>query len=1020
MSLTLEATRPAPTVIRLPDRGALSPLRVVMIFLVAAVVGGSCLLLSAAESVELVDGALPWRADSPLRAVVQLLCLNYEFPTINAGEVKNLILAFGSGLAMLALTVAVLSRSGGEGGDAEPAEAALQLASGWWRHPSPIATAQILAVCFVLWSFVSSRWSSAPMLSAGASALLGIFYLWSLALGHGLNSRASKISGRIIVAATAAASAAAIWYYYGRNPVLAAKFPFGNPSFLATCLIPGAVLAMVGLAESVRSKDSSDAGRRILAATGFIAALALIGWAFALTRSRGPAIGLAFGVLSIAFFALRGKAKVLPLVLGVAAVAAGAWYMSENLYAASATGRAATMRFRLYSWNYAWDLFVSRPVTGHGQGGFTLHGDARTAGDILSDPLPFVARVDHAHNEWLEVLTDLGAIGGLLVLGVFLATLAGGIRAIRQRDWAERWPLIGLLSSMVGMMVAECFGVGLRVAEVPSLFYTVLGLTWAAAAGAGGESPLLQYAASTPNRRIFAGALGGILGLSSLALAQQDFEAARNAYRAVEASRRGEHEAAVDFASAALLRLSPQRVLENTYRVAEANLRASERLIQRGMDRGRRAFEGVGPDEQLQSLAAEDFERADEYNRAAGAGLKRLITASPGFIGSGALEARINLLDAQMAAVRGDTAGRDAFLKNAAAALHREQVRQPFDPRLAIEYVRLAGPELNIEPILTALARPLRHHRASEGYVSILTDLTKVPGFDEQLAAITESARGAIAANKADAVEGPSAWSAELLRIAGIAHFLGGKFDAAREQIAEACRWYEPRAGAAPMGAAACYAELADVSFFSDPLTATSAIEYAKKALTTAPYSEQGRDLQASVEQRMVHYYLAAGDESAAVELLRKTAPAEVTDDTINQELGARFRRLSESILRQKAESLSRSDGGALLNEIAEWMTRANELRPPDMASHYAMARIAMLQKNAEAMTGELLSAVELDLPPEAAREMLDAAGASGVAGPSVEALRAELDRRFPPPPESAPEEKNPQPQLAPSTPPDE
>jgi hypothetical protein len=228
-----------------------------------------------------------------------------------------------------------------------------------------------------------------------------------------------------------------------------------------------------------------------------------------------------------------------------------------------------------------------------------------------------------------------------------------------------------------------------------------------------------------------------------------------------------------------------------------------------------------------------------------------------------------------------------------------------------------------------------------------------------------------------------------------------------------------PRAASAPIGASACNAELADVTFFSDPLNAAAAIEHARNAISTAPYSEQGRELQASVEQRMIHYYLAAGDESAAVALLRKSAPPDAREDAVQQELGVRLRRLSESVLRQKTESLGTPEGAALLEKIAAWMARANELRPPDPGSHYVMARVAMLMKDAELMSRELLAAVELDLPPEAAREMIDAAIASGLGGPPIDALRAELDRRFPPPPPAV-NDDSPAPQLAPPVAPPE
>src|SRR3990172_13182196 len=104
-------------VIRIAQRDVLRPLHVVMFFVVSMPLAGGFLLLSAAESVTLVDGAVEWHVESPLRAVVQLLCLNYQLPTINAGEIKGYILGIGAALAVLAVSIAVLAR--GPGGDQE-------------------------------------------------------------------------------------------------------------------------------------------------------------------------------------------------------------------------------------------------------------------------------------------------------------------------------------------------------------------------------------------------------------------------------------------------------------------------------------------------------------------------------------------------------------------------------------------------------------------------------------------------------------------------------------------------------------------------------------------------------------------------------------------------------------------------------------------------------------------------------------------------------------------------------------
>ena len=194
--------------IRQPD--ALGPLHVVMIALVGATVGGTCLLLSAAESHRLIDGAIAWKEESPLRAVVQLLCLRYEFATIHAGAVKNYIFGIGTGLALAALGIATWAggRLGRDEDQAGLAAAPLVPSTPieklrHSRHLVPLLAAQLTALLYLLWSFTSSRWSAAPELAVGASILLSTCFLWSLCLGCGLGPAAARVCTRIIVVITA-------------------------------------------------------------------------------------------------------------------------------------------------------------------------------------------------------------------------------------------------------------------------------------------------------------------------------------------------------------------------------------------------------------------------------------------------------------------------------------------------------------------------------------------------------------------------------------------------------------------------------------------------------------------------------------------------------------------------------------------------------------------------------------------------------------------------------------------------
>lgn len=77
----------------------------------------------------------------------------------------------------------------------------------------------------------------------------------------------------------------------------------------------------------------------------------------------------------------------------------------------------------------AWDLVERRPLTGWGIGN-------AMPGWIGADGVPAVAR--YVHNEYLQILVDLGAIGSAALLGLTVAVVAT-IR--RGRGAGERWDL---------------------------------------------------------------------------------------------------------------------------------------------------------------------------------------------------------------------------------------------------------------------------------------------------------------------------------------------------------------------------------------------------------------------------------------------------------------------------------------------------------------------------------------------------------------------------------------------------
>jgi O-antigen ligase len=1013
------------SVIRIRDPHTLKPSHIVTICLVMVVVGGGSLLLSAAKSETLVDGALEWQEGSLLRSVVQLLSLDYRFPTLYAGEIKNLVLGVGAGAALIVLGVAVAlkTRTGDE--ESETDQVALQAdesdsAAGRTEkaHIAPLVAAQVLAGLYLLWSFVSGKWSAAPELAIGGSILLTIHFLWAFAIGNTLSATAGRIASRVIPVFAVLTAAVAIWYFYGRNPEIRAKFPYGNPLFLATCLIPGILFLMACACEQIGAIGRGRIGRGLLVLLLSIAGLAVCGWAFHLTGSRGPLVGLGAGVLAVVFFAVRGKARIVPVILAIAGLFFAWQYYAER--AENQAGRGTTIEVRKYAWSYAMDMFVERRLRGHGQGGFVLAGDSHAIQDVRSNPLAFTTRIAHAHNEWLEVLADLGSIGLVLVLTALALTLYAGMLALSGAPPPTKWALIAAMGSLVGIAAAECFGVGLRVTGVPTMFYTVLGLTWAMSTS-GTTSVAERLSKSKPRRAVVA-VLACLFGLMAIVLSQKDFSAARDTYRVFRFLAEGEPEKAIEVGESGKDILNPQRALTNMFYICQAHADAARLAQQRAMDRERRASQTDPPNQQLLSLAEQDYKLSDMHCELGSQVLGQLVSRSPGYLNHGLLEYQLNSIQSVNAWLRRDTQKEALFISNAASALERELQRQPINADLAAEFVSIALGRLGVQEAFELLARPLRHNRIGFAYLDLLLRMAATPGFDDELAKIEKAAAesllpptGAGPPDSRGADGGDRLpWAPECLRLAATIHFFRGDYQAAEAALALAAGAYERLASVAPLGAASCHSELADARFFSDPQDPMRAIESAERAMELAPPSEAGRDLVVKIEQRMIAYRLALGEEDTALAIIRDIAPVGTAESLLTRELGLRYASLcSELLKRRPAESGSGREPSTLPPELEGWIARAIELAPDHAQPYYVAATWAWSHGKGDEMESYMVAALERGLPYEAALEFVYQ---NLREEPDAQPLLSLLDRLDPLPPAPGPPRSPDSPPVAPKS----
>ena len=939
------------SITRILETDEIGPREVVFVILVCAVVAGSCLLTSGPNPGVLPDGAVDWSPNSWLRAVVGVLDLNYSQTTARGIAIKSFVFGMGSALALALLGGSLLIRPH----SGEELTADDRIVSETTNQPAPVPKtlaraqidprlgAQVLAGMLLVYSAIGTQWAQSPELALGGTLLLGTGLAWAFALGSGLKPRSASVCGSGIVVALAITALVAIWYHHERNPTLRASYPVGNPLFLAACLLPGLLLAGALIAAAVRllcsprrctgcrrTMDASalscphcgaavrlkSPGRLLAVVAGSGATTIAIGWAFYLAGGRGPLIGLVAGAgVGATLLLPRRPRRYAGLLIVVAGVGLLGWFYSQSA-GALPTGRDATIRMRFHAWDYALDLIARKPLLGHGQGGFVALGDSLAAADVESDPLALNARVTHTHNEWLELLTDLGSIGTVLWLAALGLTLVAGIRAMdrAQTIWV-RFVLAGLLASLAGLAVEETFGVGLRVAGLPTVFYTLLGLTWAMSAPATerGRIPLIPARIGRPIAVVVC--LGGALVLARVNF--HDFRGARAGYDFVQSMAQLDWDRAVSQArTARQSRLNPHRRLVAMEQLSALHLNIARYHLGSARDRMARAAQDE-PGSRLEAMARTNLNKAADHQRQGMMALGDLYRAAPGYWNANRLLGEFSLLHAELLAAEGDTDNANQQHANAVAALNQELQRRPFNLELTMRLVEVAGPRIPPSDRVTLLSRPLRVNSFSPDYAQFALQAAQRPGMTE---AFNDLAR-AIQTFSPPAAPGEwtTPWAPEVLRVHALLRFAAHEYGAAEDALQTAVDLYDKLPIGPLLATAHALAELADCRFFAHPETPQRAIDTAERALIDCPDSQPGRALRALIRARMLRYRLAAGQEDAVRATLRAEFP-DVATELIELEIGARYASICFSFRHR--------DAAEFPPMYERWVERAAELNP--------------------------------------------------------------------------------------------
>ena len=215
----------------------------------------------------------------------------------------------------------------------------------------------------------------------------------------------------------------------------------------------------------------AEIGQRMLA---FWAAITMI-VALVYSLSRGGWLALAVQLAALFWFIWRARARApqrlkstnRPLLIGVALVVS--FVLALGLAADQLTARFELLQqggqeyslvTRRAYWADGWRMFMAHPLTGVGLGAFP------TAYPLFGRASAQLERLETVHNDYLQLLTDAGLVGALLLLG-FLFEAARQLRQTRAQ-WAalrshDRVACLGGWVAVLGLAVHSVFDFNLQI-----------------------------------------------------------------------------------------------------------------------------------------------------------------------------------------------------------------------------------------------------------------------------------------------------------------------------------------------------------------------------------------------------------------------------------------------------------------------------------------------------------------------------------------------------------------------------
>lgn len=311
------------------------------------------------------------------------------------------------------------------------------------------------------WSALSISWaedSTLALTQASRLLLVAVLFVIVYTAVSGRRRAAWVIGG--FVTGTAATAAYGLVLRPSVDTVESGRLvsTIEDPNFLAATLVAGTALALGGFV-AARGRPPVRVGA-LVAATLCLAA-------FMLTGSRGGIVAFAVALVTMVGVAGRHRGRA-ALVAGTLAFAAAGYYAAyapqdvRERISSATQGEAQREEGRFTIWTVGWRMVEDNPIRGVGVGNFEVQspryvlepGTVYRSDRVIDEP-------GYAHNTYLGVLAELGAVGAGLFITVVGFSVGAALSAARRfaatGDWQMEALARALVVALAGVLAADFF-----------------------------------------------------------------------------------------------------------------------------------------------------------------------------------------------------------------------------------------------------------------------------------------------------------------------------------------------------------------------------------------------------------------------------------------------------------------------------------------------------------------------------------------------------------------------------------